>query len=98
MILTYFILLLLHVTQHLKVSIHGSISRLESFVMRNEYLDKVEDNASVCNWLEKTQLEKGDSITEGYTSELWDFTRINLTQNEFQELRDIWAQWDDEAK
>ncbi|KAG8496285.1 hypothetical protein CXB51_007456 [Gossypium anomalum] len=57
--------------------------------MRNEYLDKVEDNASVCTWLEKTQLEKGDSVTEGYTSELWDFTRINSTQNEFQELRDI---------
>ncbi|KAG8492544.1 hypothetical protein CXB51_009743 [Gossypium anomalum] len=36
----------------------------ESFVMGNEYLDKMEDNAS----------------------------------NEFQELRDIWAQWDDEAK
>ncbi|XP_016747490.1 uncharacterized protein [Gossypium hirsutum] len=58
----------------------------------------LEDNASVCTWSEKTQLEKGDSITEGYTSELWDFTRINSTQNEFQELRDIWAQWDDEAK
>ncbi|KAG8480301.1 hypothetical protein CXB51_024755 [Gossypium anomalum] len=42
----------------------GLIPRLESFVMRNEYLNKVEDNAS----------------------------------NEFQELRDIWAQWDDEAK
>ncbi|KAG8474317.1 hypothetical protein CXB51_034149 [Gossypium anomalum] len=47
---------------------------------------------------EKTQLEKGDSVTEGYTSELWDFTRVNSMQNEFQELRDIWAQWDDEAK
>ncbi|KAG8472003.1 hypothetical protein CXB51_036072 [Gossypium anomalum] len=47
---------------------------------------------------EKTQLEKGDSVTEGYTSDLWDFTNINLTQNEFQELRDVWAQWDDEAK
>ncbi|KAG8474340.1 hypothetical protein CXB51_033980 [Gossypium anomalum] len=46
------------------VSIHGSISELESFVMRNEYLNKVEDNAS----------------------------------NELQELKDIWAQWDDEAK
>ncbi|KAG8493799.1 hypothetical protein CXB51_011101 [Gossypium anomalum] len=85
-------------TSHLRVSIRDSISRLESFVMRNEYLDKVEDNASVCTWSEKTQLEKGDSVTEGYTSELWDFTRINSTQNEFQELRDIWAQWDDEAK
>ncbi|KAG8474267.1 hypothetical protein CXB51_033657 [Gossypium anomalum] len=65
--------------------------------MRNEYLNKVEDNTSVCTWSEKTQLEKGDSVTEGYTSELWDFTRINSTQNEFQELREIWAQWDDEA-
>ena len=88
MILTYFILLL-HVTQHLKVSIHGSISRLESFVMRNEYLDRVEDNASIYTWSEKTQLEKGDSVTEGYTSELWDFTRISSTQNEFQKLKDI---------
>ncbi|KAG8492370.1 hypothetical protein CXB51_009635 [Gossypium anomalum] len=48
--------------------------------------------------LEKTQLEKGDSVTEGYTSELWDFTRVNSTQNELHELRNIWAQWDDEAK
>ncbi|KAG8485219.1 hypothetical protein CXB51_021029 [Gossypium anomalum] len=66
--------------------------------MRNEYLNKVEDNASVCTWSEKTQLEKGDSVTEVYTSELLDFTRINSTQNEFQELRNIWAQWDDKAK
>ncbi|KAG8488724.1 hypothetical protein CXB51_016674 [Gossypium anomalum] len=70
----------------------------ESFVIGNEYLDKLEDNASVCTWSRKTQLEKGDSVTEGYTSELWDFTRINSTQNKFQELRDIWAQWDDETK
>ncbi|MFQ6667900.1 hypothetical protein Gotur_033757, partial [Gossypium turneri] len=27
------------------------------------------------------QLEKGDSLTEGYTSELWDFTYISVTQN-----------------
>ncbi|KAG8502662.1 hypothetical protein CXB51_001118 [Gossypium anomalum] len=66
--------------------------------MRNECLNKVEDNASVCTWSEKTQLDKRDSVTEGYTSELWDFTRVNLTQNELQELRNIWAQWDDEAK
>ncbi|KAG8492542.1 hypothetical protein CXB51_009742 [Gossypium anomalum] len=64
--------------------------------MRNEYLNKVEDNASICTWSEKTQLEKGDSVTEGYTSELWDSTRVNSTQNELKELRDIWAQWDDE--
>ncbi|KAG8475318.1 hypothetical protein CXB51_031929 [Gossypium anomalum] len=66
--------------------------------MRNEYLNKVEDNASVCTWSEKTQLEKGDSVTEGYISELWDFTRVNSTQNKLQELRNIWAQWDDKVK
>ncbi|KAG8492583.1 hypothetical protein CXB51_010005 [Gossypium anomalum] len=66
--------------------------------MRNKYLNKVEDNAFVCTWSEKTQLEKGDSVIEGYTSELWGFTHVNSMQNELQELRDIWAQWDDEAK
>ncbi|XP_012480810.1 uncharacterized protein LOC105795680 [Gossypium raimondii] len=44
------------------------------------------------------QLEKGDSLMEGYTSELSDFTYINVTQNNFQELKEIWAQWDDEVK
>ncbi|KAK5811437.1 hypothetical protein PVK06_026768 [Gossypium arboreum] len=43
----------------------GLLPGLGSFVMRNEYLDKVEDNASVCAWSKKTQLEKGDSVTEG---------------------------------
>ncbi|MBA0635123.1 hypothetical protein Godav_028976 [Gossypium davidsonii] len=44
------------------------------------------------------QLEKGDSLTEGYTSELWDFACINVTQNNLQELKEIWSQWDDEVK
>ncbi|MBA0749761.1 hypothetical protein Gogos_003654 [Gossypium gossypioides] len=34
----------------------------------------------------------------GYTSELWDFTSINVTQNNLRELKEIWAQWDDEVK
>ncbi|MFQ6658637.1 hypothetical protein Gotur_027807 [Gossypium turneri] len=46
----------------------------------------------------KMQLEKGDSLTKGYTSELWDFTCISVTQNNLQELKEIWAQWDDEVK
>ncbi|MBA0707588.1 hypothetical protein Golax_019621 [Gossypium laxum] len=33
--------------------------------MENELLDKMEDNAVVRVWSEKTQLEKGDSLTEG---------------------------------
>ncbi|MBA0673460.1 hypothetical protein Goklo_000103 [Gossypium klotzschianum] len=46
--------------------------------MENEFLDKVENNAIVRTWSEKMQLEKGDSLTKGYTSKLWDFTCINL--------------------
>ncbi|KAA3478122.1 Gag-pro-like protein [Gossypium australe] len=67
-------------------------------VMENGFLDKVEDNAAVRIWSEKTQLEKGDSLTEGYTSKLLDFTRISVTQNELQELRDIWDCWDEATK
>ncbi|MBA0789539.1 hypothetical protein Gotri_026491, partial [Gossypium trilobum] len=52
------------------------------------FLDKLEDNATVRIWSEKTQQEKGDSLTEGYMSELWDFTRISVTQNNLQELKE----------
>ncbi|MBA0843824.1 hypothetical protein Goarm_000979, partial [Gossypium armourianum] len=62
------------------------------------FLDKVEDNAVVRIWAETTQQEKGDSITEGYVSELWDFTRISITQNNLQEMKELWDQWDDEVK
>ncbi|MFQ6649667.1 hypothetical protein Gotur_022894 [Gossypium turneri] len=44
------------------------------------------------------QQEKGDSLTEGYVSELWDFTCISVTQNNLQELKQIWGQWDDDIK
>ncbi|MBA0865737.1 hypothetical protein Goshw_015010, partial [Gossypium schwendimanii] len=27
-------------------------------------------------------------------SELWDFTRISVTQNNLQEMKEIWDQWD----
>ncbi|MFQ6656364.1 hypothetical protein Gotur_026496 [Gossypium turneri] len=43
-----------------------------------------------------TQREKGDSLAEGYVSELWDFTRVSVTQNNLQELKEIWDQWNDE--
>ncbi|MBA0755333.1 hypothetical protein Gogos_021185, partial [Gossypium gossypioides] len=42
--------------------------------MEKGFLDKVEDNAAVQAWSEMTQHEKGDSLAEGYISELWDFT------------------------
>ncbi|MBA0637532.1 hypothetical protein Godav_024558, partial [Gossypium davidsonii] len=51
--------------------------------MEKGFLDKVEDNTAVQTWSETTQREKGDSLAEGYVSELWDFTRISVTQNGF---------------
>ncbi|MFQ6656325.1 hypothetical protein Gotur_026485, partial [Gossypium turneri] len=50
------------------------------------FLDRVEDNAAVRTWAEITQREKGDSLAEGYISELWDFTRVSVTQNNLQEV------------
>ncbi|MBA0755332.1 hypothetical protein Gogos_021185 [Gossypium gossypioides] len=66
--------------------------------MEKGFLDKVEDNAAVQAWSEMTQHEKGDSLAEGYISELWDFTRISVTQNSSQELKEIWGQWNDEVR
>ena len=42
--------------------------------------------------------EKGDSLAEGYVSELWDFTRISVIQNDLREMKEIWDQWDDGTK
>ncbi|MBA0771851.1 hypothetical protein Gotri_007319 [Gossypium trilobum] len=57
--------------------------------MEKRFLDKVKDNTTIQIWSERTQQEKSDSLTEGYMSELWDFTRISATQNNFQELKEI---------
>ncbi|KAG8486641.1 hypothetical protein CXB51_020072 [Gossypium anomalum] len=66
--------------------------------MENGLLDRVEGNANVHRWLEQTQLEKGNSIAKGYMSELSEYTRISVTQNNLQELKEIWDQWGDETK
>ncbi|MBA0881781.1 hypothetical protein Goshw_016261 [Gossypium schwendimanii] len=66
--------------------------------MANDFLDKVEDNAIVRIWSEKMQLEKGDRLYKDYVSELWDYTRISVTQNSLQELSEIWDRWDNETK
>ncbi|MBA0786523.1 hypothetical protein Gotri_000102 [Gossypium trilobum] len=66
--------------------------------MEKGFLDKVEDNATVRIWAETTQREKGDSLTEGHASELWDFTSISVIQNDLREMKEIWGQWDNETK
>ncbi|MFQ6660474.1 hypothetical protein Gotur_028982 [Gossypium turneri] len=57
--------------------------------MEKGFLDKVEDNTAVRTWSETMQREKGDSLADGYVSELWDFMRISVTQNNLQELKEI---------
>ncbi|XP_052489425.1 uncharacterized protein LOC128042428 [Gossypium raimondii] len=64
--------------------------------MGNGFLDGVEDDAAVRTWAEMTQHEKCDSLAEGYVSELWDFTRVSVAQNNLQELKEIWDQWNNE--
>ncbi|KAG8482623.1 hypothetical protein CXB51_023960 [Gossypium anomalum] len=66
--------------------------------MENRLLDRVEGNANVHGWSEQTQLEKGDSIAAGYMSELSEYTRISVTQNNLQKLKEIWDQWGNETK
>ncbi|MBA0634412.1 hypothetical protein Godav_005180 [Gossypium davidsonii] len=57
--------------------------------MKKGFFDRVENNAAVRTWAEMTQREKGDSLAEGYVSELWDFTRVSVTQNNLQEQASI---------
>ncbi|MBA0673419.1 hypothetical protein Goklo_029747 [Gossypium klotzschianum] len=58
--------------------------------MEKGFLDKVEDNTAVQTWSETTQREKGDSLAEGYVSELWDFTRISVDKHLFRALAQLW--------
>ncbi|KAL1150959.1 hypothetical protein V6Z11_A09G009200 [Gossypium hirsutum] len=66
--------------------------------MEDGLFDRVEGNANVHRWSEQTQLEKGDSIAVGYISELSGYTRISVTQNNLQELKEIYDQWGRETK
>ncbi|MBA0778090.1 hypothetical protein Gotri_006011, partial [Gossypium trilobum] len=43
-------------------------------------------------------IRKGRLLANGYTSELWVYTRISVTQNSLQELKELWDQWNDEIK
>ncbi|MFQ6657637.1 hypothetical protein Gotur_027230 [Gossypium turneri] len=70
---------------------------IESLSWKRGFFDKVEDNAAVRTWAEMTQREKGDSLTEGHMSELWDFTRISVIQNDLREMKETWDQWDNET-
>ncbi|XP_012482998.1 uncharacterized protein LOC105797597 [Gossypium raimondii] len=55
--------------------------------MEKGFLDKVEDNVAVRTWSEATQREKGNSLAEGYVSELWNFT---VDKRLFRALAQFW--------
>ncbi|KAG8488461.1 hypothetical protein CXB51_016174 [Gossypium anomalum] len=67
-----------------------SVSKLGSFIMENGLLDRVEGNANVHRWSEQAQLENGDSIAEGYVSELSDYTCISVDEHLFRALAQFW--------
>ncbi|MFQ6656264.1 hypothetical protein Gotur_026453 [Gossypium turneri] len=58
--------------------------------MEKGFLNKVEDNAAVRTWSETVEQEKGDSLADGYISELWDFTRISVDKHLFRALAQFW--------
>ncbi|MFQ6654591.1 hypothetical protein Gotur_025511 [Gossypium turneri] len=62
--------------------------------MEKGFLDRVEDNAVVRTWAEMMQRKKGDSLAEGYVSELWDFTRVSdliLAHSNVRKKVDVFA-------
>ncbi|MBA0664402.1 hypothetical protein Goklo_004415, partial [Gossypium klotzschianum] len=54
--------------------------------MEKEFLNKMEDNVVVRVWLEKTQLEKGDSLTEGNYVDLPYLLNIKVDKYLFRAL------------
>ncbi|KAK8505750.1 hypothetical protein V6N12_024733 [Hibiscus sabdariffa] len=66
--------------------------------MESNFLKEAEENARVQSWSERTQFEKGDSMREGQGSRMSDYTHVHVKQNNLQELKEIWAQWDDNMK
>ncbi|MBA0730614.1 hypothetical protein Golax_025882 [Gossypium laxum] len=84
------------------ISLYKALVRIRlldrKLIVEKGFLDKMEDNAAIQTWSEMTQQGKGDSLGEDYVSKLWDFTRISVTQNSLQELKEIWDQWNDDVR
>ncbi|KAG8492397.1 hypothetical protein CXB51_009683 [Gossypium anomalum] len=64
-----------------------------------EVFASVQDSGSLSRYIRTYGfLEKGDSIAAGHMSELSGYTCISVTQNNLQELKEIWDQWSNETK
>ncbi|KAK8285474.1 hypothetical protein V6Z12_D08G227700 [Gossypium hirsutum] len=58
----------------------------------------IEKNAVVRDWSFRTQKVKGDSLKEGYTSDLPERVTSNVRQNDLEDLTRIWKQWDSDTR
>ncbi|MFQ6655920.1 hypothetical protein Gotur_026253, partial [Gossypium turneri] len=58
----------------------------------------IEKNAVVRDWSLRTQKERGDSLKEGYISNLLERVTSNARQNDLEDLTRIWKQWDSDTR
>ncbi|MBA0881509.1 hypothetical protein Goshw_021388 [Gossypium schwendimanii] len=54
----------------------------------------IEKNTIVRDWYLRTQKVKGDSLKEGYISDLPEHMTSNTRQNNLEDLTRIWKQWE----
>ncbi|KAL1065224.1 hypothetical protein V6Z11_D13G265700 [Gossypium hirsutum] len=62
--------------------------------MEESITQVIEENAIVRDWSSRTQKVKGDSLKEGYISDLPKRVTSNIRQNDLEDLTRIWKQWD----
>ncbi|KAL1068819.1 hypothetical protein V6Z11_D12G224100 [Gossypium hirsutum] len=66
--------------------------------MEESITQVIEKNVIVLDWYSRTQKVKGDSLKEGYISELPECVTSNIRQNDLENLTRIWKQWDSGTK
>ncbi|KAL1072451.1 hypothetical protein V6Z11_D11G154600 [Gossypium hirsutum] len=57
-----------------------------------------EKNTVVRDWSWRTQKAKGDSLKEGYTSDIPERVTLNVRQDDLEDLIGIWKQWDSDTR
>ncbi|PPD90509.1 hypothetical protein GOBAR_DD12567 [Gossypium barbadense] len=57
-----------------------------------------EKNIVVRDWSWRTQKAKGDSLKEGYTSDIPERVTLNVRQDDLEDLIGIWKQWDSDTR
>ncbi|KAL1148157.1 hypothetical protein V6Z11_A10G106500 [Gossypium hirsutum] len=66
--------------------------------MEESITQVTEKNAVIRDWSLKTQKAKGDSLTEGCTSNLPEQVTTNVRQNNLEDMTRIWKQWDSDTR